>query len=299
MITNAVPTSVQHSKQPDAEYRVGKIVLAHDASRSSQEALKDAIVLARWFQAEIVLAHVYAPTDEALESLHIDRDENKQNLADLDVAVSHLEAIGLRCRMIVRAGAVGDTLFNICCDEDADLLMLGAYGFGLQDRQTLGSTAEYLLRAIPCPVLTYGPNSVSRFSLASARAPILVPIFLPCRPVQLRQAIMTAKLFGRKLVLLHVRELERMPLEPLVDRQLERECQELAAQVRVDGVQVDEALLYGKPDIAICEKSVELDSPFILMPLRWRKHLSSISSDNVAAHVIRGSTIPVMTFRID
>jgi len=250
------------------------------------------------FRAEVILTHIHSLTDEAQENSALGRDEAKQEAADLDAVTSRLAQMGIDGKKIVRAGFVGDTLFNLCCEENIDLLLLGAYGFGRQDRSVLGSTAEYLLRAVPCVAITYGPNAVASFSCIDDGSPILVPIFLPCHLEQLQPAAEIAKLFGKKLVLLHVGA-ERMPLAPLVDTHLKAASEALAAECRAENVEVQIEVVDGQPDKVICEKSIQNHSPFVLMPLRWHRRLNSISSDNVAAGVIRSSKVPVMTFRID
>ncbi len=72
----------------------------------------------------------------------------------------------------------------------------------------------------------------------------------------------------------------------------------MASWLRQKEVHVEWSLLKGKPAEVIDARSRNLDCPFILMPLRWRKRLSSLTSDNVAAHVIRESRLPVMTHRV-
>ena len=202
---------------------------------------------------------------------------------------------GLSCRGVVRGGMVGDTVFGICCDEDADLLMLGAYGFGLQDRETLGSTAEYLLRAVPCPVLTYVPEVRVALDPDVQGGTVLVPISLPCTQEQLHGAEKIAKRFGVSLELMHVSE--NMRIAGI--KELEQQCEELAESLRDDGVAAQWSLYCGSPEAVIRARAREIDSPFILMPLRWGFRLSSLTSDNVAAHVIRSSTVPVMTYETD
>jgi nucleotide-binding universal stress UspA family protein len=189
---------------------------------------------------------------------------------------------------------VGDTLFNICCEEKADLLLLGAYGYGLKDRQTLGSTAEFLLRAVPCPTLTYGPCVRRTFDDPTHKGPILVPISLPCAQGELQRAVAIAKLFNASLEILHVTR--GLTAGYVLD--LERQCEQIADRLRAEGIGACWSLHTGSPEILILDRALEIDSPFILMPLKWRDRLSSTMSDNVAAHVIRAAHIPVMTYRV-
>ncbi len=294
MIAKPISQQIQDSKQHDASHSLQRLVVAHDASVASEQALSDAVFLAEKFHSEILVVHVQTLTDETTSQ------ESAENHADLLAVTRRLEAIDIRSRQILRAGVVGDTLFNICCEENADLLLLGAYGYGAQDRLTLGSTAEYLLRAIPCPVLTYGPSVSSSLSSIRDEARILVPISLPCDHAQLRMAVGIAKLFGAKLELLHVEDsMGSMLSGSKTTRDFEHECEAVASQARREGVQVEWSLLYGKPDEVIDQRSGELGSPFILIPLKWGDRLSSVTSDNVAAHVIRRSKLPIMTYRVE
>lgn len=277
-------------------YRVKRMIVAHDASSASEKALHDAVELAKQFKAELVIAHVQS--SEALSATDEEtafRMERLDITAEIRMLTSCLEAGGLRSRGIIRSGTVGDTLFNLCCEESADLLLMGAYGHGSQDRQTLGSTAEQLLRAVPCPVLTYGPNTNSPAISGRHVGPALLPVSLPMSQDQLKEAIALAKLFRDSLEVFHA-------VDHLLCRDrtwFESECRKIAGLIREHGVRAEWSYMYGEASMVIESKASEIDSPLIVMPLRWRKGLSAITSDNVAAHVIRRSLVPVLSYRCD
>lgn len=280
-------------RQQATEWDLKRIVVGYDASPAAERALNDASTIGKRFGAEILLAQANAPNERASSSSEVQRDERMRELQDMEAIRGRLAKAGLSSRSIVRSGIVGDTLFNICCEEDADLLLLGAYGFSLRDNQMLGSTAEFLLRAVPCPTLTYGPEVNYAFDSASHKGPVLVPVSLPCDPGCLDLAQQIAKRFGVALEILHVEEHGL----PKVIRERERECQQLTDRMRCAGVRAQWSVRCRTPDNTIVIRSGEIDSAFILMPLKWGHRLSSIASDNVAAHVIRNATIPVMTYR--
>ncbi len=290
----SITSDIKYAADPGTKYHLKRILVAHDASPDSELALEDAVAMAKRFQSEIILAYVQPPPEEGADSLENLQIEDKARHAHIEGITKRLVADGLDIRSIIRGGIVGDTLFNIACEEDADLLLLGAYGYGSQDRRTLGCTAEYLLRVLPCAALTYGPNVTHSSFSGSQKGPVLVPVSLPCSPNQLRRAIEIATLLGIRLELLHVVE----PANPGAMRTAEHKCELLALQLRGGGLNVQWSVLCGSPDALIRARSSELDSPFILMPLKWRKSLSSITSDNVAAHVIRLSHVPVMTYSL-
>ncbi|HEY4358336.1 MAG TPA: universal stress protein [Acidobacteriaceae bacterium] len=277
-------------------YNLKKMIVADDGSAASKRALADAWVLAKRYQAELVIVHVQSPLE--LDNVEDGAGSRYQRLdiaTDVDGMTKALRAEGVQSRGIVRAGAPGDTLFNLCCEENADLLLMGAYGHNSQDRQTLGSTAEQLLRGVPCPVLTYGPNVSYPVISGRHSGPILLPVSLPLEPRCLEEAIAFAQLFGEPLEVFHA--VDRILCHNL--KWFERHCEELAFFIRANGVPARWSFLYGEAGCTICSEAREEGSPFILMPLKWRKGLSSLTSDNVAAHVIRRSSVPVLSYRCD
>lgn len=270
-----------------------KLVVGYDVSSASDRALKDAIAIGKRFQSEIVLVQVNTRDDYFTSSFDAVRGETVQRFQDLRFITRQLAKEGLRSRGIVRNGTVAQTLSNVCCEEQADLLLLGAYGYRQRDRKTLGSTAESLLRAVPCPTLTYGPNVCSAADSFLGRGPVLLPVALPCKPGYLENATRIARLFGVGVEIIHVAG----HVSPEALRHLENECQSLSYRLRCGGIHARWSLSCGACEKVILARAREIDSPFILLPLRSGNRLSSMTSDNVAAHVIRSSTIPVMTYR--
>jgi nucleotide-binding universal stress UspA family protein len=124
------------------EVGLKKLVVGYDASPASERALQDAIAIAKQFQSEIVLVQVNTRDDYFTSSFDAVRGEAMQRFQDLRFVGRQLASEGLRSRGIVRNGTAAVTLANVCCEEKADLLLLGAYGYRQRDRKTLGSTAE-------------------------------------------------------------------------------------------------------------------------------------------------------------
>jgi nucleotide-binding universal stress UspA family protein len=175
------------------------------------------------------------------------------------------------------------------------MLMMGAYGHGRQDRETLGSTAEHLLREVSCPVIAYGPRVTRSILEAERFGPALFPIAMPCNDAQIPGAIGLAKLFHCSVEVFYA-----VPYPAHSElKWTEQECLRVTTVFRAEGVRAGWSLVYGTPDLAVWSKSTELKSPFILMPLKRRKGLSATTSDNVAAHVIRHASVPVVTYTFD
>ncbi len=287
--------SLPQSPQPRPSYAIRKILVAHDGSPASENALQDAIDIAHEFHAEIVLARVELPGDD-YSSTNLAAGK-LETISDLDQIRKNLSKQGLKSHILTRTGLVGDTLFDISHKERGDILMLGAYGHGRRDRHTLGSTAEHLLRSIPCPALTYGPEAQPGLMdrLKSGRA-ILVPTPMPCAHCDLEFAAQIATLFNSPVELLHVIQ---GPHTPRIRSKLEKACRDLARGLQKQGVKACCTIFFGVPEVFIHAVAVERNTPLILMPLQRRDRLSSITSDNVAAQIIRRSRVPVMSYRLD
>lgn len=287
--------SLRKSPEPRPQYAIRKILIAHDGSPAAEIALKDAIDIAQEFKAEIVLARVELPAEDFSSTAFAAR--KSEDTADLESIQKKLKKQGIKSHILFRTGLVGDTLFDLSHKEKSDVLMLGAYGHGRRDRQTLGSTAEHLLRSIPCPALTYGPETRPGL-LARLREgrPILLPIPMPCAHCDIEFAGQIAKLFNSSLELLHV---VQGPHIVRTRNKHEKACRELVRGLEKQGVKACCTVFFGVPEVFIHAVAIERNTPLILMPLQRRDRLSSITSDNVAAQIIRRSCVPVMSYRLD
>lgn len=285
------PSTHIHQASADA-YSIRKILVAHDLSVSADLALADAQVLAGHFDSDLVIAHIQpegtdipAPLVQAHVRLH--------------ELTATLTKAGYRSRAVIRKGTEASTIAQIVAEERPDLLMLGAYGHGSQIRETLGSTAERLLRSIPCPVLTYGPNVSRTLTQSGNGVSILLAIELPFNPVYLEFAVDVAALFRARLEVLHVVDTGHTLSFPHAYQDAQFACEEIGRHLEAGRAHVSASLLFGHPPDAIASRSKELNCSLIIIPLDTRRYLSSKTSDNVAAKVIRKADVPVMTYRFD
>lgn len=293
-----MPASIRKSNGAESgggPYKLRRILVAHDNSYAATRAMEDAESFARRFHSEIILVRVIS-AGEDLSSATLSA-ERKEAVADLEVLVDGLVSKGIASRYVLRVGLTGDTLFHVAHQEQANLMMLGAYGLGSQDRQTLGSTAEHLLRAIPCPAMTYGPHASSGLlARLEGSSSLLVAVPLPFQKDWLEPAIEFAQLFGKGIELVHVTQTSRQCQE---DSRSSQECEDLAGWVRQHGIAANWTVFVGVPAIFLHACAEERKSPLVVLPLQRRDRLSSITSDNVAAQVIRCSSVPILSYRID
>ncbi|SEB64108.1 universal stress protein [Terriglobus roseus] len=282
---------IEHSQETidtasvKAPLKLQKIVIAYDGSNSAKRALHDAELLAFQHHAELLILFV-----DGADA--ISEETGLSNAANASLQVT---AHGIHNQWIHRIGAVHEVIHEVCCDFAADLLMIGAYGHGSQERQTLGSSTEKLLRTESCPVLTYGPAVAQDLFARERGGPVLFTIALPCIPAQLPKALSLIKLFDVSIEVFHTVAGPRRHDA----HWFENECLSVAKSFREQGVHAQWNVVYGDPALSICNMSDQIKSPFILMPLKRRNELSTTTSDNVAARVVRRATVPVLSYRFN
>jgi nucleotide-binding universal stress UspA family protein len=140
-----------------------KILFATDFSPVSEGALPFAVAVARRFESRIEAVHVLAPgqlqpmpesAPIALEDTMIQRAE--QQMAEL-LASDAFE--GVPHDGMVRSGIEIWTEIEAVIEADKiDLVVLGTHGREGLKQIVLGSVAETIFRAAPCPVLVVGPK---------------------------------------------------------------------------------------------------------------------------------------------
>ncbi|MCB2190753.1 MAG: universal stress protein [Deltaproteobacteria bacterium] len=146
--------------------RFKNIIAATDFSDMAEEALRQAVSLARQHQARLLLVHVLPPlvtpnplldefvvnqTTLALrqglrESCQKELDEHRRKAApEVDIETRLLE------------GDPSRELNRLAKEEKADLLVMGSTGVSGLAETVFGSTAQKMVRKAPCSVLVARP----------------------------------------------------------------------------------------------------------------------------------------------
>jgi nucleotide-binding universal stress UspA family protein len=136
-----------------------KICCPVDFSDASRLALLEAADLARSFGAELALVHVAPPVaSPAAEALlapparHGEEDPDAPQL--LAAWGSEAEALaGRAVQTRLSSGRPGQEILRYAREGGFDLLVVGSHGRSGLRHLVLGSVAEELVRAAPCPVL--------------------------------------------------------------------------------------------------------------------------------------------------
>jgi nucleotide-binding universal stress UspA family protein len=124
------------------------VLFATDFSEASEPAGRVAVEIARSFGARLCVVHVVPPVTDA-------------SVAAERVAAT-ARALGVKVDTVLLSGRAAAELVAYARDKRADLIVIGTHGRTGVSRVLLGSVAEHVVRAAPCPVLTVPMPELAR-----------------------------------------------------------------------------------------------------------------------------------------
>ena len=153
-----------------------KVIVPLDGSELAERALPSALQLGARHEAEVVLLRVSVPEkvlvpdthvaggygllwpDQSLEQSRAEAEEYLRALSRARVSP------GQPVRLEVVEGSVAEEILEAAAREHADLIVMSSHGYSGVTRWVLGSIAEKVLPAAPCPVLVLrGERPLRRF----------------------------------------------------------------------------------------------------------------------------------------
>lgn len=120
-----------------SQARIDQVVVAYDGSGHARQALHLAADLGESWGGKYAVIVV---SDEHAERW-------------LDEARSYMEAHSIEVEYVSRKGDPREEILGFCEEENADLLLMGAYGHSKVREMLLGSTTAHLINHAGCPVL--------------------------------------------------------------------------------------------------------------------------------------------------
>ena len=140
----------------------GSIVVGTDGSTTAQEAVRQAIELAKTVNARIHLVSAYEPVSESRL-----RDERQQvpedaqwmvnAREDVDAALKEaaqpLQDEGMTVDTFAREGDPADAILDVAEEQNADLIVVGNKGMTGAKRFLLGSVPNKVSHHAPCSVM--------------------------------------------------------------------------------------------------------------------------------------------------
>jgi len=145
---------------------ISRILVPTDFSKPSERALEQAIVLARKFDARIMLLHVWSmPYTAYSEGLAWPVDE-MEGAAQKALDEAHARAMKLypQTDAVLRQGAEWAQIIEVIAQHHIDLVVMGTHGRRGLSHLFMGSVAERVVRMSPVPVMTVGGGGEAKAS---------------------------------------------------------------------------------------------------------------------------------------
>ena len=138
--------------------KYNNILTAIDGSEASLKALEKAIVMAKLHHATLHIAHVvdiraYSLAVAYRQPLAEYAEDNAKEI--LKEAKEKATAAGVKAvETLIRQGAPRSVIAKkIAPEVNADLIVMGATGYGMVERMFMGSVSESTMRHATCDVL--------------------------------------------------------------------------------------------------------------------------------------------------
>ncbi len=145
---------------PHEVLHIKKVLVPIDFSEASNQAFIYALRFAEQFGAEIVLLNVIEPVIPA-SGARLARDATPLAEDQLGKAEKNLAALAAASRAsgacsvfsTIHVGHAPNEITKAAKDLDVDLIIIATHGHTSWRHLCIGSTAERVVRAAPCPVL--------------------------------------------------------------------------------------------------------------------------------------------------
>jgi nucleotide-binding universal stress UspA family protein len=195
--------------EPGLKVSIEKVLFATDFSTAAENAFSHAVAIANGYQAKLIVVHVIS-----IESFELLDDDSARLLIERARAgaISRINRL-LEPQKLTRdqyeiavpQGVISEVLVDTIRSHHVDVAVLSTHGRRAFKKLLMGSVAEEVFRAAPCPVLTVGPH----VKPATVGVPkhVLYPIhFAPDMSPAAAYAVSLAERYGAALTVMNVRD---------------------------------------------------------------------------------------------
>ncbi len=214
---------------------------------------------------------------------------------------------GIDCHALIREGIPVQQIYAAVRQFHVDRILIGTRSRGKLTRLLLGSVAEQVLRSVPLPVFTVGPEAHLPVSDSHDKKVVLHATKL--REASRPSAVLACRIAAAKkarLVLLHVLppldELTRRGLPSSIDSATLFELRTLAGESNAEcqlDVPIESHVVHGNPSIEILAAAAEMSASLIILGATRHSTMQTLTHDHTIYRVLAHARCPVLTLRED
>ena len=294
---------------------IHKVVCPVDFSPISKRALDHAAVIARWYEAELVVLHVtpFMPTlfgfPAAVDTAGVAAADADAVIPELTAFVAEAATMVSATQTIVRSGSPAVEILHYAAEAEADLLVLGTHGRTGFERFMVGSVTEKVLRKAPCPVLSVPPRCEGQPERPVFGRILCGADFSEASDHAAEYALSLAQEANGRLTLLHVvdwmpdKNFAKYPqFDPaayrqVITREARRQLEGLVPKEARDWCEPDLRISCGKPYREILRVAAEDQADLIVLGVHGLGPIDRMLFGSTTEHVVRQAPCPVLTIR--
>ena len=293
------------------------ILIPHDFSTCSRQAMAYAIELAAHTGAELHILHVEVihsdgvlPEDANKTKAQILHDHLKKEIAqcaeEQDLYVSDLNAIRY---IVLRNISASAAIIRYSTDYNIDLVVMGTHGRKGLTRSLLGSVAEEVVRTAPATVLTVREKEQIK-PMKEHTGRVMVPVdFSEFSSSALHYAKELAASFDATLDIVHVIEERLHPafyntgvfsiydIEPGIEAKIVDELKAFYAKTDGPNVKAGFTVLYGTPSKEIIHRLETQKSDLLVISTHGLTGVKRALLGSVTEKLVREAPCPVITLK--
>lgn len=140
-----------------------KIVVPTDMTPAAENAIRQAIVIAKKSGSSITLAHVLAPHS-------VFSSEIKQLLeAEAELVKKQT---GFPCDVFTQEGNLFEVISHLACEKEYDMMVIGTHGLATLRQKFFGADILKMVMKVPIPVLVVQEDTVVREDFKTVVLPV-------------------------------------------------------------------------------------------------------------------------------
>ncbi len=245
-----------------------RILLATDFSSSAEAAATFAALLAKYYRAFLVVAHVISVAPqaegEAQKAQEIDKSQEEARLRNFVAGTPVVECdyetvVG---ETVVGQGQVWEALAEMIEERHIDLVVVGTRGRSLVGKLLMGSVAQRIFSLAPCPVLSVSPRAHP--TLGGLSRILYATDFSASSLKALPYALSLAEVSGARLVLLHAPE-STEAISSEIEMGYHQHLSALIPPQHRNLCESDTLVVAGEPSRAILDAAVENNADLIII----------------------------------
>ena len=282
------------------------ILFATDFSPAAARAIPYVKKIAKHYDAALVALHVRTPvvnpmTEPATWPIYLEaaKAQDERHRGELLATFA-----GIPTQVLIEEGSIETCLKEAIEKNDTNLVVIGTRGRTGVEKLLLGSVAEEIFRAVPCPVLTVGPRAYDSAQPADQLREILYSTdFSPASLKAAAYAVSLAQEFQSRLVLLHVIA-PQQPGDLISTTDLKAAAEKLLQQVvppeAQDWCKPEYHVVEGDVAEKILEFATLREPDLIVLGVRQEEGVPGAASHlpiATAHKVVSRATCPVLTIR--